>query len=123
MSLLPPESIWVVVTVQDSSVLGLAEQLSGISTQDTRLDSEQCDNPFASHEYSPFGTHVNSTHSMLSINTQHSPILPRTPNPSPCSMQHGNVSNTELRHSMVDCESSKTIDSLQSDEGLGDDNT
>lgn len=119
--LLSPESIWVVVTVQDSSVLGLAEQLSSISTQDSRMDSEQCD---SSCDHSPFVVNSTQTNSMLSINTQHSPILPRTPNPSPCSMQHGNGSHTELPHNnMVDSEPSKNTDSLQSDEGLGDDNT
>lgn len=110
------ESVWLVATVQDHNVLGLAEQLSSISTQD--MDST--DNSFSmdpNEELSEtFVTSAQSNNSLLSVDV--SPPLPCTPNTSPSLMQYGGAQQCVLcpRDSSL-----YTADRLQADEGIGDD--
>ncbi len=73
------ESLWIIVEVQDSMVMGLAEQLSGITTSDGGDFMDRTE----AHLTPP-----------LPCTPHPSPLQPCTPHPSPSSM-HGELYQTD----------------------------
>lgn len=62
--------IWVIVAVEEGGVLGLTQQLSAISTQDSSHQMDSSTLPERTH-HNPFG----SPHSMLAEGSSSSPVL------------------------------------------------